>query len=126
LDSKKSPGTKPPGSTLISGQQQLCEQRQTSGQQQISIACLLQDMTEDDKYTCPVCTRLLQKKQRLEQRRMEAEAAAEIEREAREAQAARKAKLVSHCSSGETVAALVLMTDAFSQKPCMHLQHCYN
>ena len=58
---------------------------------------MLQDMTEDDKYTCPVCTRLLQKKQRLEQRRMEAEAAAEIEQEAREAQAARKAKLVSHC-----------------------------
>ena len=81
---------------------------------------MLQDMTEDDKYTCPVCTRLLQKKQRLEQRRVEAEAAAEIEREAREAQAARKAKLVSHCSSDETgrtcgcdtVAALVLMTDA--------------
>ncbi len=70
-----------------------------SGQQQISGACVLQDMTEDDKYTCPVCTRLLQKKQRLEQRRIEAEAAAEIEREAREAQAARKAKLVSRCSS---------------------------
>jgi len=85
---------------------------------------VLQDMTEDDKYTCPVCTRLLQKKQRLEQRRMEAEAAAEIEREAREAQAARKAKLVSHCTSDETgqscgcdtVAALMLMTDALSQK----------
>ena len=59
-------------------------------------------MTEDDKYTCPVCTRLLQKKQRLEQRRIEAEAAAEIEREAQEAQAARKAKLVSHCTSDET------------------------
>jgi hypothetical protein len=87
---------------------------------------VLQDMTEDDKYTCPVCTRLLQKKQRLEQRRMEAEAAAEIEREAREAQAARKPKLVSHCSSDETVAALVLMTDVLSQQPCMYLQRCYN
>lgn len=56
---------------------------------------VLQEMAEEEKYTCPVCTRALQKRQRQEQRRMEAEAAAEIEREAREAQAARKAKLVS-------------------------------
>ncbi|KAL0019631.1 hypothetical protein WJX77_005620 [Trebouxia sp. C0004] len=55
----------------------------------------LQDMAEDDKFICPVCTRLLQKQQRLEQRRIEAEAAAEMEREAREAQAARKAKLAA-------------------------------
>lgn len=87
------------GQRRISGQRQSSVQQQMSGQQQISGACVLQDMTEDDKYTCPVCTRLLQKKQRLEQRRIEAEAAAEIEREAREAQAARKAKLVSRCSS---------------------------
>ena len=59
------------------------------------VVFVLQEMAEEEKYTCPVCTRALQKRQRQEQRRIEAEAAAEIEREAREAQAARKAKLVS-------------------------------
>ena len=51
-------------------------------------------MDESEKYSCPLCMRALQQKARKEQRRVEAEAAAEIERDAREAQAARKAKLV--------------------------------
>ena len=55
---------------------------------------LLQDMSEGDKYTCPLCVRALQQQERREQRKAEAAAAAEIEREAKEAQAARKAKLV--------------------------------
>ena len=56
----------------------------------------VQDMSEGDKYTCPLCVRALQQQERREQRKAEAAAAAEIEREAKEAQAARKAKLVRH------------------------------
>ena len=53
-------------------------------------------MTEDEKWACPLCQRAAAKQLRKEQRRAEAEAAAEIERQVKEAQVARKAKLVSH------------------------------
>ena len=58
------------------------------------VARLVQDMSEDEQWACPLCVRALQQQERKEQRKAEAAAAAEIEREAREAQAARKVKLV--------------------------------
>ena len=57
----------------------------------------MQEVEASDKYTCPLCTRALQKEERKRQRQAEAAAAAELEREVREAQAARKAKLVRAC-----------------------------
>ena len=62
------------------------------------MARLLQEMSEDDQWACPLCVRALQQQERKEQRKAEAAAVAEIEREAREAQAARKAKLVCDSS----------------------------
>lgn len=56
---------------------------------------VLQDMAEGEQWACPLCQRAAHLRERKEQRRVEAEAAAEIERQVKEAQAARKAKLVS-------------------------------
>ena len=86
----------------------------------VSVHAWVQDMDEGDKYTCPLCTRALQQKERKEQRRSEAAAAAEIEQQAREAQAARKAKLVR--SYFLLVKGLVQCHASNSSRCCQH--HC--